>query len=165
MTLHAIRHAAAGHRDDSDPNDLARPLTRRGTAQATALVERFAGVRIEAIVSSPAPRCRQTVAPIAASHQLDIVESPLLLEGTSPSKVLSLVESWGATLSDPEAGDIVMCSHGDVIPDLIRAMQRRGMTVQGSCGWEKASTWSLDGWDGTSFRTAGYTPPPPTERT
>ena len=45
------------------------PLDDRGRAQATALAERLAGVRLDAIVSSPLERCFQTAETIAASQK------------------------------------------------------------------------------------------------
>ena len=45
-------------------------LDQRGAAQADELVERFEGVRLTAIYSSPLERCRQTVAPLASARRL-----------------------------------------------------------------------------------------------
>jgi probable phosphomutase (TIGR03848 family) len=44
------------------------PLDERGLAQAAALAARLAPLPLDAIVSSPLERCRQTVAPIAATR-------------------------------------------------------------------------------------------------
>jgi probable phosphoglycerate mutase len=45
------------------------PLDDRGREQAAALAARLAGVRLDAIVTSPLERCRQTAEAIAAGHQ------------------------------------------------------------------------------------------------
>jgi probable phosphomutase (TIGR03848 family) len=45
------------------------PLDDRGREQAAALAARLAGVRLDAIVTSPLERCRQTAEAIAAAHQ------------------------------------------------------------------------------------------------
>ena len=45
------------------------PLDDRGREQAAALAARLAEVRLDAIVTSPLERCRQTAAAIAAAHQ------------------------------------------------------------------------------------------------
>ena len=45
------------------------PLDDRGQEQAAALAARLAGVRLDAIVTSPLERCRQTAEAIAAAHQ------------------------------------------------------------------------------------------------
>jgi probable phosphomutase (TIGR03848 family) len=47
-------------------------LDGRGLAQATQLVERFEGVRLTAIYSSPLERCVQTVEPLAAARHLAV---------------------------------------------------------------------------------------------
>jgi probable phosphoglycerate mutase len=44
------------------------PLDDRGREQAAALAARLAGVRLDAIVTSPLERCRQTAEAIAAAH-------------------------------------------------------------------------------------------------
>ena len=37
----------------------------------------------------------------------------------------------------------VLCSHGDVIPATVEALVRRGMEVQSTVDWRKASVWVL----------------------
>ena len=37
----------------------------------------------------------------------------------------------------------VLCSHGDIIPDVIQALVRRGMEVQTEPDWRKGSIWVL----------------------
>jgi probable phosphomutase (TIGR03848 family) len=48
-------------------------LSERGREQAERLAERFAGVRLAAIYSSPLERCRETAAPLAAASGLRVV--------------------------------------------------------------------------------------------
>jgi probable phosphomutase (TIGR03848 family) len=45
------------------------PLDDRGQEQAATLAARLAGVRLDAIVTSPLERCRQTAEAIAAAHE------------------------------------------------------------------------------------------------
>jgi probable phosphomutase (TIGR03848 family) len=47
-------------------------LNARGREQAERLVERLDGVRIDAIVSSPLERCRETAAPLARTRRLAV---------------------------------------------------------------------------------------------
>jgi probable phosphomutase (TIGR03848 family) len=80
-TLFLIRHGLTaltgvrlyGQLDGIDLDD-------RGRAQAEALVERFAPVRLAAIYSSPLERCMQTVEPLAAAKRLEILPSPAMIE-------------------------------------------------------------------------------------
>ena len=37
----------------------------------------------------------------------------------------------------------VMCSHGDMIPATISALERRGMEIRTPPDWRKASVWVL----------------------
>lgn len=66
-TLYLIRHAHAGTRDPSDPNDHLRPLSGKGHAQADALERTFdaLGVTLNRLFSSPYTRAAQTAAPLA----------------------------------------------------------------------------------------------------
>ncbi len=55
-------------------------LDESGLKQAAGLVERFAGVPVAAVVSSPLQRCRQTVAPLVAELGLSVVSDGRLAE-------------------------------------------------------------------------------------
>lgn len=55
-------------------------LDERGRGQAAALVERFEGIRLAAVYSSPLERCVETVRPIAAARDLEVRTSEALVE-------------------------------------------------------------------------------------
>jgi probable phosphomutase (TIGR03848 family) len=55
-------------------------LDERGRRQAAALVDRFEGVRLTAVYSSPLERCVETVEPLAAARGLDVRTSEALVE-------------------------------------------------------------------------------------
>ena len=55
-------------------------LSDRGVEQASALVDRLAGVPVAAVVTSPLERCRQTLAPLLDRLGLDPVVEPDLAE-------------------------------------------------------------------------------------
>ncbi|GAA1350687.1 histidine phosphatase family protein [Saccharothrix algeriensis] len=55
-------------------------LAERGAEQAAGLVARLAGVPVDAVVTSPLERCRQTLAPLLAERGLAAVEEPRLAE-------------------------------------------------------------------------------------
>ena len=140
VTIHLVRHASAGTRSAfHDGDDLARPLDDRGHGQAEALVGFFADVSVRAIWSSQATRCVQTVEPLAAACGLAVEERRELTEG---ARSVVLLESMREqVLLD---GDIVMCSHGDLIPEVLNRLLREGMSVIGGRGCEKGSVWSLE---------------------
>ena len=55
-------------------------LDETGRAQALRVVDRLTGVPLAAVVSSPALRCEQTVAPLLADRGLDLITEPGLAE-------------------------------------------------------------------------------------
>ena len=149
MSLLLVRHADALSRHDWAPDDRLRPLTEKGFSQSRALVDLLAGHRIEVIVSSPAVRCVQSVEPLAAALGLEIVEDAVLSEGMPLDPVRRLI------------GDLdraVLCSHGDLIPDLIDHLIAEGMAAVGrDC--KKGSTWVIER-EGADFARGTYLPPP-----
>ncbi len=151
MTLYLVRHGSAGTRDDADPHDHDRPLDATGHLQAERLSEWLCHESPTKVLTSEYLRCRQTVEPLAKALGLDVVVEPRLAEGTEVDEAWELVEQ----LSETPA---VLCSHGDVIPELISRAQRRGMVVPGKSGCAKGSVWSLRHWDGETFATGLYTP-------
>ncbi|MEY2591429.1 MAG: hypothetical protein QOJ67_3413, partial [Acidimicrobiaceae bacterium] len=55
--------------------------------------------------------------------------------------------------------DSVLCTHGDIIPEVLRALARDGVKLLDEFRWAKGSTWVLDGPDG-QITEARYLPPP-----
>ena len=105
MTLHLVRHAAAGDRSRfAGGDDLERPLDERGHEQAAALVPFFAERPVRAVWSSLATRCSQTVGPLAAAHGLEVELRRELTEGARPNDLLELMREQALI-----EGDIVMC--------------------------------------------------------
>jgi 8-oxo-dGTP diphosphatase len=150
MEVYLVRHAKAGSRSRYDGDDRQRPLSDKGRAQADALAARLATAGVTALLSSPYIRCVQTLEPLAASVGLPVEPTPSLAEGAGPDAALALVESADAPLA--------LCSHGDVIGDLVSRLVRRGVTVCGD-GLEKGSVWVLTVEAGT-VTSARYDPPP-----
>jgi hypothetical protein len=52
----------------------------------------------------------------------------------------------------------VLCTHGDLIPDLIEALVRRGAVIDGAMDWRKGSTWVLTREDGQVVRAHAVPP-------
>lgn len=152
MTLHLVRHGSAGTRNDADPSDTERHLDATGLRQALRLAARLSDEDITVVLTSPAARCVETIEPLASSLGLDIVIDDRLMEGTDIDASWAIVE---ALALDGETA--VLCSHGDVIPELIRRAKGRGMEVPGKAGCSKGSLWSLE-WDGERFVSGTYDP-------
>lgn len=134
--LYLVRHAKAGSRSDWDGDDRLRPLSKSGWRQARALAERLAPLAGDGVlVSSPYLRCVQTLEPLALALQRDVGTDERLAEGDDFRGALEL-------LTHLPTGS-VLCSHGDVIPDTIAALERRGCRFAGEPDWRKASVWVL----------------------
>ena len=155
MSIFVVRHAKAGSRHEWDgDDDTQRPLTKPGRRQAQALTERFAGVAVSGLWSSPYLRCVQTIEPLAAAQGLAIVTDERLGEGAPLTGILELFQRL--------ADGAVLCSHGDVIPDLLDALVRRGTHVTTIPDWRKAAVWVLDAPDADGHVATAAAEPPPT---
>jgi 8-oxo-(d)GTP phosphatase len=133
MTVLFVRHAVAEDRDRWEGDDDARPLTDRGRDQAEALTSLLSEFEIDSVLSSPSLRCVDTVEPLARVNGLQVRREPKLAEGNGRTAA----EFIAAQLR--RSATVVMCSHGDVIPD---AMAILGFDCN-RCA--KGSTWVLDG--------------------
>jgi 8-oxo-dGTP diphosphatase len=154
--LYLVRHAKAGSRHDFKGNDRLRPLSSNGGRQAQALAERLAPLVKEAgsttLISSPYLRCIQTLRPLAKAIGATVETDECLGEGHSFVDVLELFTSL------PEGS--VLCSHGDVIPETISALERRGIEFTSPADWRKASVWVLERNKQGDIVTAESWPPP-----
>jgi len=138
MRLFVVRHAKAGDRKRwTGGPDALRPLSKNGRAQSAALADRLLEEKPTRLVSSPILRCVQTLEPLGERAGLDVEPDERLIEGASFEESLALVAEM------PDRA--VLCSHGDVIPDLISALVRRGMALATEPDWRKATVWVLEG--------------------
>jgi 8-oxo-dGTP diphosphatase len=119
VTVYFVRHAKAGHRSRWDGDDRERPLSRAGRHQAKLIAARLAARSTTTLVSSPFARCMQTLEPLATLTGATVVADDRLAEEQPFEPVLALLADL------PDAS--VLCSHGDVIPETIAALERRGL--------------------------------------
>ena len=153
MTVYLVRHAVAVGRSDWSGPDRQRPLTKRGERQALGLVDLLAHADIHRVSTSPALRCRETVTPLASKFGLEVHDDGALAEGGKVKDAVELAQHLAA-----KKGDTVLCTHGDLVPEIIRRLSRDGMSWDGDLQFAKGSTWALS-WDGTRFVSAQYLPP------
>lgn len=160
MKLFVVRHVKAGDRTRWEGSDEQRPASKAGRRQAEALADRLEKEDVSKLISSPSVRCVETLEPLAKRIGVPVETDDRLAEGSSIEESMEVVR---------EAPDrAVLCSHGDVIPDLIAALSRRGMAVETKPDWRKATLWLLDGGSGhganslgeLSFSTARVEHPP-----
>lgn len=86
MQLLLIRHARPERVELTDGEVADPSLSALGRAQAAAVADELAEEPIDAIYASTAARARETAAPLAAIHDLEVIEREELLEydfGTS----------------------------------------------------------------------------------
>jgi 8-oxo-dGTP diphosphatase len=151
-TLHLLRHATAGERDQWNGEDRSRPLIKKGLRQTAALTEALATRNIERIVTSPYTRCIQSVQPLAEATGAELEVSEALAEGPNVDAAYELVDSLIGQNS-------VLCSHGDVIPAVINRMMWAGLSLESRFYCSKGSIWEIEVLGGR-FSTGHYIPPP-----
>jgi len=148
--LYLVRHGKAGDRKRWSEDDRLRPLSKAGRRQAEGLVRAFRGLEVDRILSSPFLRCEQTVRPLAIDRGLPLEVTDLLAEGAPLAGLLDLIEEGD--------GAVVVCGHGDLIPEAIAHLRERGVPADDG-PTKKASTWLLEREHGSVLR-ARYLPPP-----
>jgi 8-oxo-dGTP diphosphatase len=147
-----IRHAKAGSRSHWQGDDRARPLSKSGVKQAEGLVSVLGSYAISAVFSSPYLRCVQTVEPLARARRLAVQETRHLAEGARLKGAYRFIE-------DPDLDDAVLCTHGDVIQELVDDLIRRRIVKASQVELDKGSTWVVEVEDGSPVG-ARYIPAP-----
>lgn len=148
-TTYLVRHAKAGSRERWTAPDRDRPLTDAGRVQAAGLVKVIErGVR--RIKSSPYERCIETVQPLAKALGLRVEEEDRLAEGAGPDWALTELAAAGGT---------VLCTHGDVMAEVVVSLAEAKVPLQGAMQWAKGATWVFDV-TGGRIVAGRYLPPP-----
>ena len=143
--IYLVRHAHAGKKAQWPGADLARPLSAQGRMEALGLIDRLGGRPLGRVVSSPAERCLQTVQPLAGRLGRPVEASEALgVEGTGAG-VLELLER-------PSLDRAVLCTHGELIGQVIEELQRAGIELSAPPRWPKGSTWILELDDGHAWK-------------
>lgn len=148
MRLYLVRHAHAGVRSNADRHDKYRQLSDRGRKAADRIAASLAHIDVKAIVSSPSTRCVQTVEPLAASLGLEVIEDDRLWEDASIDEAIEV-------LMEHRHKGAVLCSHGNMIPEMLHWLIQEGMKTKGR-GCAKGSVWTISLENG-SFTKALYT--------
>jgi 8-oxo-dGTP diphosphatase len=152
MAIYVVRHAKAGDRADWEGDDRLRPLTKAGHRQAEELAAWLKKEPMDAIVSSPYVRCLQTLEPLANQRELRIAPRKDLEEGAGGESILRLVQEF-------KGRNVVLCTHGDVVEELLELLVAEGLVSRTGAKLEKGSTWILDEKSGR-ITGAAYQPAP-----
>jgi 8-oxo-dGTP diphosphatase len=152
MGAYVVRHAKAGDREAWQGDDRLRPLTKSGRHQAEALAELLKNEPIDRILSSPYVRCLQTVEPLAARRKLPIEPRKDLEEGAGGESVIRIV-------AEAKGQNVILCTHGDVVEELLERLIEQGVVARARASNEKGGTWILYDENGR-VTSARYLPAP-----
>ncbi|BBY29249.1 NUDIX hydrolase [Mycolicibacterium sediminis] len=145
-TVLVVRHAVAGSKSRYKGDDRARPLDKKGRAQAESLVGLLLAFGATDLYAAPRARCHQTLEPLAEELGVPVVDEPTLTE-----------EAYAADHDAGRArfaeiaradGTPVICTQGKVIPDLIAWWCERDGVKPDKSRNRKGSTWVLSVADG-----------------
>ena len=78
----------------------------------------------------------QTLEPLSEAMKIKIVADERLFEDGDVAKMIELLEA--------AQDSTVISSHGDMIPEAIKILQRRGMEINSKPDWRKASVWVVE---------------------
>jgi phosphohistidine phosphatase SixA len=113
VRLFVVRHAEAA---PGDPDEL-RPLTGAGCAAARALGDRLAEHELDAVLSSPLLRARETADAIARAAGLVAEPDERLAPGADADSVREAVAGRGDTVvtvgHQPDCSEIVLALSGE----------------------------------------------------
>jgi 8-oxo-dGTP diphosphatase len=150
MDAFVVRHAKAGSRRRFEGDDELRPLSRNGRQQAKGIATLLAHRGITRVLTSPYVRCVQTVEPLATEIGVEVEEIEELAEGFDWHHALGMIEQADAP--------IALCSHGDIIGELMQRLARRGVPLDDD-RIEKGSTWVLQVEEGEIVKARYLAPP------
>jgi 8-oxo-dGTP diphosphatase len=151
VPVYLIRHAHAGSRSDWRGDDRERPISAKGRAQEASLRKRLADQPVGRVLSSPSRRCIETVEGIADDVGVEVEIRPELDEGSDPDAALALLTE----LTDTNP---VICSHGDLLPKLLRRFTAAGMKTKDASISQKGSLWVIEMDDGRPAKGRYYPP-------
>lgn len=150
-----LRHCEAEQWRDGE--DLLRPLTAVGRDRAARMAGVVAALGIPELMSSPARRCVDTLAPAAAALGLTVTEEPLFGErGTDREKVAALLrERAGA------GGSVLVCTHAPLIGALLeRFAAERPHLLPRPARLDAGGAWCVE-LAGENLAGMSYLPPAP----
>lgn len=151
MPVYLVRHAHAGSRSGWRGDDHDRPLSDKGQLQVEGLQRFLADARVAEVASSRYRRCVETVEPLAAERGLSVRTVGLLAEGGGAGPVID----WLLERADD---GVIACSHGDIIPKVLRRLLADGLVADHGAISQKGSVWILDA-EGGRFARGRYLAP------
>ncbi|QIZ99521.1 NUDIX domain-containing protein [Leifsonia sp. PS1209] len=130
FALIALRHGKAAPRGDWDGPDASRPLTDRGVKQACSDVPTITAWRPKRIITSDAVRCVGTVAPLAAATGVKPRHEPGISQDAYEEGRGEVRSVIGKRVRSRKTA--VLCSHGPVLPEIMREIALATGTMPGA---------------------------------
>lgn len=130
FALVLVRHGKAVNRGAWKGTDASRPLTERGVTQAAALVDTITAWAPRRIVSSPAVRCVTTVAPLGAATGITVKRDEGISQDAWEAGHDEVRRVVGKRVRSGKSA--VLCSHGPVLPEIVREIALATATPLGS---------------------------------
>ena len=130
FALIALRHGKAVSPSAWKGPDATRPLTARGVEQAHEIVGTLRAFGVRRIVSSTAVRCATTVAPLAAAASIEVRRTDLISQDAYESGESDVRKVVGKRVRSGKTA--VLCSHGPVLPDILREIALATGSITGS---------------------------------
>ncbi|MGJ4844446.1 MULTISPECIES: NUDIX hydrolase [unclassified Leifsonia] len=130
FALIALRHGKAAPRGDWDGPDASRPLTDRGVKQACSDVPTITAWRPKRIITSDAVRCVGTVAPLAAATGVKPRHEPGISQDAYEEGRGEVRGVIGKRVRSRKTA--VLCSHGPVLPEIMREIALATGTMPGA---------------------------------
>lgn len=131
------RHGKAVARSDWDGPDASRPLTEKGVRQASDQARSIAAWAPSKIMTSTAVRCVSTVGPLAASLEIEPKQTDRLSQDAWEEGTSDVRRVVGKRIRKGRTA--VLCSHGPVIPDILREIALATGTLPGGYLTDAAS--------------------------
>ena len=118
--LALVRHAHAVGRGSWADDDQQRPLDATGVERAGVIAEILAAYGVRRLVSSPSVRCADTLRPYAAQIGASLRTKDGLSEEGYAAEPARASRHLGRLVE--RGTPAALCSHGPVLPDLLRAL-------------------------------------------
>lgn len=143
MQIYFLRHGLADWPDWDAGRDDERPLTDEGVkkmADEAKAIKRL-DLALDAILSSPLTRARQTAEAVAAKLDMDVIEEPALAPGFDAKRLRHMLRGYA------EADAIMIVGHE---PDFSRTIAELtgGRVVMKKGGLARVDLESIDAPDG-----------------
>lgn len=130
FSITILRHAKAVDGSSWPGGDKERPLSPRGLRQAEAIVPVISSWRPKVFVSSSSTRCRQTITPLANALKKDVVFKDSISQHAFDYDAPHLRKIVGKRVR--ERKNAIICTHGPVLPEVVREVALATGTPLGS---------------------------------